>query len=174
MGLPYWLPAACPGIVYRTKDPCYLNHIASWYSILLPKLVPLLYENGGPIIIAQVENEYGSYWTVDDFYLVWLRDLIRKYLGPSLVLVTVDGDQDRLVQNGLIDQVYPTVDFGPLDNVRQAFQVQRHFAPNGPLVNMEFYPGWFDVWGEPHRTVEVGGVAQTLDKMLAMNASVNM
>jgi beta-galactosidase len=33
---------------------------------LLPKLKPLLVENGGPILMMQVENEYGSYGNVQD------------------------------------------------------------------------------------------------------------
>ena len=32
----------------------YLNAVDSWMGVLLPKLKPLLYENGGPIISVQV------------------------------------------------------------------------------------------------------------------------
>ena len=38
----------------RSDDPDYLAHVDRWWSKLLPRMVPLLYENGGPIIMAQV------------------------------------------------------------------------------------------------------------------------
>ena len=67
-----------------------------------------------------------------------------------------------------------TVDFGTSDNVDKAFQSQRDFEPKGPLVNSEFYTGWLDHWGEPHSRVATQNVVDTLDKILSMNASVNM
>ena len=33
----------------------YIKHVDKWMSVLLPKLKPLLYENGGPIILTQVK-----------------------------------------------------------------------------------------------------------------------
>jgi len=39
----------------------YLNAVTRWMSVLLPKIRPLLYNNGGSVIAVQVENEYGSY-----------------------------------------------------------------------------------------------------------------
>lgn len=41
-------------------------------------------------------------------------------------------------------------------------------------VNSEFYTGWLDHWGDKHAHVDSKVVADTLDKMLALNASVNM
>lgn len=58
--------------------------------------------------------------------------------------------------------------------VPSAFAIMRHKEPAGPLVNSEYYPGWLDHWGQVHSHVEAPIVAQTLDEMLAMNASVNM
>lgn len=57
-------------------------------KVLLPKVVPYLYKNGGPIITVQVENEYGSYYTCDREYQSQLKDLFRKYLGEDVVLFT--------------------------------------------------------------------------------------
>src|SRR5699024_1654344 len=106
MGLPYWLSTDHSDIQYRTSDTRFLNYAARWYDQLLPKLVPLLYENGGPILMGQVENEYGSYWACDFAYTTWLRDLFRRYLGPTFLLFTVDGNSDSLLSCGRIDEVY--------------------------------------------------------------------
>jgi beta-galactosidase GanA len=38
----------------------YVTHVEKWFSVLLSKIRPYLYNNGGPIITVQVENEYGT------------------------------------------------------------------------------------------------------------------
>ena len=42
------------------------------------------------------------------------------------------------------------------------------------MVNSEFYPGWLDYWGHPHNTVDVNQSANTLDRILATGANVNV
>jgi beta-galactosidase len=74
---------------------------------------------------------------------------------------------------GAIPGVYPTVDFGPGDNVTAAFLSQRAYAPNGPLVNSEYYTGWLDFWGQPHSKVETKDIIKTLDEILEVGANVN-
>lgn len=54
------------------------------------------------------------------------------------------------------------------------FSQLRKFQPKGPLVNSEFYPGWLDHWAEGHQKREAASIGMYLDKILAMNASVNM
>lgn len=73
--------------------PClvrYLGYLRRWYIALLPVLKPLLYKNGGPILMLQIENEYGSV-LCDHSYMRWLRDLTRKELGDDVVLYTSKG-----------------------------------------------------------------------------------
>ena len=111
-----------------------MKAVNRWYQVLLPKLLPYLYKNGGPIIMVQVENEYGSYYACDKIYLGLLRDLFRKYLGDDIVLFTTDGNAFSFLKCGAIDGVYPTVDFGTGDNINASFDSQRKFAPDGPLV----------------------------------------
>lgn len=63
-GFPYWLNQE-KGIEYRSSNPIYFNYVKKYFTVLLPKLRPYLYVNGGPIIMVQVENEYGFYPTCD-------------------------------------------------------------------------------------------------------------
>lgn len=65
----------------------YLNSVQSYYATLLPLLKPLLYKNGGPILMLQLENEYGNFGC-DKAYLNSLRDLFWSYLGNDTVLYT--------------------------------------------------------------------------------------
>lgn len=44
--------------------PDYLAAVDKWLGVLLPKMKPLLYQNGGPIITVQVtmEMRLGRWW----------------------------------------------------------------------------------------------------------------
>ena len=171
-GLPSWL-LRNTSMVLRSSDAGYLKQVDQWYSELLPKIKPLLYENGGSVIMVQVENEYGSYFTCDKNYLKHLEATFRHYLGQNIVLFTTDGDGDGYLKCGtLVPDLYATVDFGV--TTRPNFDPQRQYEPHGPLVNSEFYTGWLDHWGEAHQRRDGTQLANSLDILLGMNASVNM
>ncbi|XP_043240588.1 beta-galactosidase-like [Amphibalanus amphitrite] len=173
-GLPYWLLSADPQTPLRTSDPRFLQPLDRWFDVLLPKLKPLLYENGGPIIMLQVENEYGSFHACDYVYLQHLADRLRQHLGESAVLFTTDGDSQSLLHCGTTPAAYATVDFGSGTDVAAAFGVQRLFESSGPLVNSEYYPGWLDHWGYPHSTRSTEDVVRTMNEMFDMQANVNV
>ncbi len=173
-GLPSWL-LINKGIRLRTSDPVYLLHVDRWMSVLLGEIKPLLYENGGPIISVQVENEYGSYFACDGDYLSHLHDVFRMHLGQNVVLFTTDGDNEGDLKCGTNTSLfYATVDFGITSDPAKNFAPQRAIQPHGPLVNSEFYTGWLDFWGKPHSRRDSTAVAKSLDAILALNASVNM
>jgi len=171
-GLPYWLLKEGEGKL-RTSDPKFLARVRSWYTTLFSRLQGLFFHQGGPIIMVQVENEYGSYGC-DKVYLANLRDLIKDLAGDQVLLFSTDGDNERLVMCGQTPGVYATVDFGPGTNVSSAFAVQRLFSPRGPLVNSEYYPGWLDHWAHPHSKVDSAHTVATLEAMLEVGASVNI
>jgi len=173
-GLPYWLMTVNPAMKLRSSDASYVSYVERWFSVLLPIVKNHLYINGGSIITVQVENEYGSFPACDRQYTTNLRDYVQQHLGKEAVLFTTDGDGDGYLQCGKVPGVYATVDFGSGADVAKAFEPQRHFEISGPKVNSEYYPGWLDLWGQPHAKVNSAGVAKTLDEMLALNASVSI
>ena len=176
-GYPPWLLMKNTSMRLRSTDnKQYLSYLESWFNVLLPKLKPLLYSNGGPIISVQVENEFGDmryFYGCDHDYLKFLENVLREHLGDGVILFTVDSAREGLFECGTIPSLYATVDFGVGTDPENAFAVMRKFSPKGPLVNTEFYPGMFDQWGRPHHTAPAEEVAKTLDKILSMNASVN-
>ncbi|KAI9525376.1 Beta-galactosidase [Dissostichus eleginoides] len=171
-GLPAWLLNK-KDIVLRSSDPDYIAAVDKWMGKLLPMIKPYLYQNGGPIITVQVENEYGSYFACDYNYMRHLTKLFRSHLGEEVVLFTTDGAGLNFLKCGSVQGLYATVDFGP-GNVTAAFNAQRHAEPHGPLVNSEYYTGWLDHWGSPHFVVSSAAVVKSLNEMLAMGANVNM
>ncbi|XP_013863170.1 beta-galactosidase isoform X2 [Austrofundulus limnaeus] len=172
-GLPAWLLNK-KNMVLRSSDPDYITAVDKWMGKLLPMIKPYLYQNGGPIITVQVENEYGSYFACDYNYMRHLMQLFRSYLGEQVVLFTTDGAGLNYLKCGSLQGLYATVDFGPGSNITAAFDAQRHVEPNGPLVNSEFYTGWLDHWGSHHSIVSSALVAKSLNEILSMKANVNL
>ena len=173
-GLPAWL-LTHKDIALRTSDPVYLTYVDKWMFELLPIIKSYLYSNGGPVISVQVENEYGSYYACDRGYMEHLYSLFRDLLGDDVILFTTDGAGDAYLKCGtLVPLLYATVDFGVTSDPMANFKSQRDYQPQGPLVNSEFYTGWLDHWGEPHSTVSSKEVADSLNLILQLNASVNM
>lgn len=170
-GFPYWLLRKYPGIQLRTYDLNYMREVQTWYNIFLPKIAPLLYGNGGPIIMVQIENEYGSYFTCNRKYMEWLRDLTAHHVGGNAILYTTDGPS--YVGCGHVEGALATIDFGARTDVKAAWSKLKHYQPKGPLVNSEFYPGWLTHWQENMQRVNTDAIVKTLIEMLDAGANVN-
>ncbi len=122
-----------------------------------------------------MENEYGSRPWCDIVYTTFLRDLFRRYVGYDFVLVTVDGGGLGYLKCGYIPDVYPTVDFGAGSKaqIAKSFAAQRTYAPRGPLINSEFYPGWLDNWGSNFSQVATNPILNSMADMYEMGANFN-
>ena len=163
-GLPAWLLAE-EDMRFRVSCPAFQNHVEAYYRVLMPKLTPLQADRGGPVILMQLENEYGSYGN-DRTYLRWLRDLMRAE-GVTVPLATSDGPVPESLEGGTVEDVLPTVNFG--SQAERHFQVLSQCRPGGPLMCMEFWIGWFDYWGSGrHATGSLEEAAENLDKILSM------
>ncbi|WP_431919562.1 glycoside hydrolase family 35 protein [Nonomuraea jabiensis] len=164
-GLPAWLTGAV-----RTSDPVYLARVDRYFDRLIPQVAERQTCRGGNVIMVQVENEYGSYGS-DHAYLRHLADgLISR--GIEVPLFTSDGPADHCLTGGTIDGVLATVNFG--SEPEQAFAALRAHRPDDPLFCMEFWCGWFDHWGHEHATRDAQDAADTLERILAAGASVNV
>lgn len=167
-GLPAWL-LADPDIKLRSYNEPYLKHVDAYYDVLLPKLKPLLCTNGGPIIAMQIENEYGSYGN-DTRYLEHIKQSMVER-GMDVLLFTSDGPEHFMLQGGMVPGVLATVNFG--SRARESFEMLKQYQPEGPLMCMEYWNGWFDHWGEEHHTRDVDDTTQVFEEMLREGASVN-
>ncbi|GIY33860.1 beta-galactosidase [Caerostris darwini] len=170
-GLPYWLLRIDPNMKLRFYDPNFIKYMDQWFNVLLPKIEPFLYNNGGPVISIQIENEYA--FCGCDQYKAHLRDFFNSQLKNNVVLFTTDQPFPNSLACGKTYDVLATTDFGAGANVTLNFAQLRYTQAEGPLVNSEFYPGYLDRWGHPHSTKTTESVVKTLTEMLSMNASVN-
>lgn len=172
-GFPGWL-LAIPGIRLRCSNQIFLDAVEKYFAVLFERLRPLLSVNGGPVIMLQIENEYGSFGN-DKKYLNFLADLYRR-LDMDVPYFTSDGPAELLLAGGTLDDIMPTVNFGM--NNEKAFDVLKKFRPDTPEFCMEFWDGWFDHWGEKHqlRPAEDGGdaFAAEFEKIIARKANINL
>ncbi|VDK63353.1 unnamed protein product, partial [Cylicostephanus goldi] len=176
-GFPYWLLNK-EGNKPRTSEKGFMKAVEKFYMALLPVIKPLLRKNGGPVLMLQIENEYGSTSFCDRTYTTWLRDYVRGYLGNDTVIYTTDGGSEDYLKCGAVPDTYPTVDFGPTseENIKAAFDAQRKYMPNGrgPIANSEFYPGWFVLWGQKSANVPtVDDIMKSAKYMYSLGASFN-
>lgn len=175
-GLPYWLLRLNPKMKLRTSSRDYMYWVNKWLTRLLTMIKPLLYSNGGPIILVQIENEYGSYKACDPVYTSQLVNIFDSILGQNSVLYfTTDGCDERMLKCGNVNGAISTVDFGPSPNMTVCFDRQRDQDVFAPLVNSEFYTGWLDHWSEKHQETDSKNVAWALDQLITVNqANVNL
>ncbi|MFD3479331.1 beta-galactosidase [Streptomyces sp. NPDC058695] len=168
-GLPHWLTGPL-GSRVRTRDGEFLAAVDRWFAALLPQVVERQFGRGGPVIMVQVENEYGSYGS-DQVYLAHLADGLRG-LGVTVPLFTSDGPDDHMLTGGSVPGVLATANFG--SNARGGFETLRRHRPKGPLMCMEFWCGWFDHWGADHVVRDAEDAAAALREILECGASVNL
>ena len=163
-GLPAWLLAE-DGMKLRVSYPPFLKHVQDYYDVLLKKIVPYQINYGGPVILMQVENEYG-YYANDREYLLAMRDKMQK--GSVVVpLVTSDGPFEENLNGGHLEGALPTGNFG--SKTEERFEVLKKYTDGGPLMCTEFWVGWFDHWGNGgHMTGNLEESVKDLDKMLEL------
>ncbi|MFI0978849.1 beta-galactosidase family protein [Streptomyces sp. NPDC021093] len=168
-GLPHWLTGPL-GTRVRTRDGAYLGQVERWFRRLLPQVVQRQITRGGPVLMVQVENEYGSYGS-DQVYLGRLAGFLRE-VGVTVPLFTSDGPEDHMLTGGSVPGVLATANFG--SGARAAFDVLRAHQPSGPLMCMEFWCGWFDHWGAEKVVRDAGDATAALREILECGASVNL
>lgn len=93
-GLPHWVTGRL-GARARTGDAEFMAAVERWFGVLLPQIVERQVDRGGPVLMVQVENEYGSYGS-DHRYLRALADLLVG-LGVTVPLFTSDGPEDHML-----------------------------------------------------------------------------
>jgi beta-galactosidase len=170
-GLPSWLLAA-ERMKIRSRDPQFLAAAARYMKQVGEIAAPLQVTRGGPILMVQVENEYGSYGS-DHKYMGAIRQMIRD-AGFDVLLYTSDGSGEGELTNGTLPDVLSVINFSASDNPESEFAGFARFRTGVPKMNGEFWTGWFDHWGELHHRTNPAKEAANLEWLLARGISVNL
>jgi len=166
-GLPWWLLKK-DGIQLRSRDPDFLAAGRAWLREVGRVLGPLQVTRGGPILMVQVENEYGFYGEDVEY----MGEIRQALLDGGFDVPLFACNPPYALRKGLRDDLFNVVNFGkdPADG----FKALRQIQPKGPLMCGEFYPGWFDTWGFPHHLGNTAQYLADLEYMLKNNASFSI
>ncbi|WP_202925508.1 beta-galactosidase family protein [Edaphobacter sp. 12200R-103] len=171
-GYPAWLLKDHATVV-RSTDPKFMQPAARWIKRLGQELAPLQIGNGGPIILTQVENEYGSYGS-DHAYMQQIHKLLVDAGFTRSQLYTADGPEQ--VPNGSLPDLPVGINFGgeKVGDAQKAFETLKKERPNGPFFNSEYWAGWFDHWGGKHAHTNADAQVSNLKWMLEQGYSVSI
>ncbi|MDE6341633.1 MAG: beta-galactosidase [Muribaculaceae bacterium] len=169
-GLPWWLLKK-KDIRLRENDPYFLERVDKFQQAVAEQVGDLTVADGGPIIMVQVENEYGSYGT-DKPYVANIRDMLRKNFGDDVTLFQCDWSSN-FTKNGLDDLIW-TMNFGTGANIDRQFARLKELRPESPLMCSEYWSGWFDKWGANHETRPAEDMIAGIDEMLSKGISFSL
>ena len=148
-GLPSWL-LNYKDMRIRSSDQRFIDKVDRYYAQLFKILKPLQIDHNGPIIMMQIENEYGSFGE-DKSYLNMIKGLMIKH-GTTVPLFTSDGGWAQTLSAGSMaeDHILPTANFGSKTdiNFQNLKSFHDEFQKKWPLMCMEFWDGWFNRWGD--------------------------
>lgn len=173
-GYPWWLQNN-KELSIRNNQP-FLDSCNVYIKKVAEQVKDLQVTHGGPIIMVQVENEFGSYMSQrTDIpteqhrkYYTSIMAMLKE-AGFDAPLFTSDGSW--LFDNGAIAGILPTANGeGNIDNLKKA--VDKHYT-GGPYMVAEFYPGWIDHWAEPFTRIEPDQTVRQTEKYLQNKVSFN-
>jgi len=169
-GLPWWLLKK-KDIRLREQDPYFMERLKIFEAKVAEQVADLTIDHGGPIIMVQVENEYGSYGT-DKPYVSAVRDALREVGFDRVQLFQCDWSSN-FTNNGLDDLVW-TMNFGTGANIDNEFRRLGELRPDAPKMCSEFWSGWFDKWGGRHETRGSKDMVDGLREMLQKGISFSL
>ena len=162
-GFPAWL-SLVPGMVVRQNNGPFLNASRRYLEQLGQQVRPLQVTHGGPILMAQLENEYGSFGA-DKAYLTALRGILQDEL--DVVLYTNDGGSEADLAGGQLHGVLAETDGSARSGFAARDQYVHDASSLGPQLDGEYYVTWIDNWASnaSHQTDagNAGATQQVVD-----------
>ena len=167
-GIPPYL-LKYPDIKVRCMDPRYIAAAKRYLEKLADQLRPLQVTHGGPILMLQLENEYGSYGN-DRKYIGWLHDFWRSH-GFDIPFCTADGPTDFMLEAGTWPgcAVGLNAETGPKE-----WELANKIVPGVPVMSTEIYPGWLTHWGEKWATRDTDSIVSAVKFLMDNKRSFNL
>ncbi|MBD8531050.1 MULTISPECIES: beta-galactosidase [unclassified Massilia] len=165
-GLPWWLLKHEGDAFLRTRDERFTRPVRRWLAEVGRVLGPQQVSRGGPILMVQVENEYGFFGEDLDYMRAMRAILLDAFDVPLFQC-----NPTNAVAKTHIPELFSVANFGsdPQAGFKALAAVQQ-----GPLMCGEYYSGWFDTWGAPHRRGSADKAVADIKTMLAANGSFSL
>ncbi len=171
-GFPAWLLKDHSTVV-RSRDPKFMEPAARWIKHLGQQLAPLQIGTGGPILLVQVENEYGSFGD-DHAYTEQIHRMFVDSGFTKSLMYTADGPEQ--IPAGSVPGLAVGINFGAWGpgEAEKNFAELKKLRPDGPFFNSEFWDGWFDHWGSKHANANTANESSNLEWILRQGYSVSL
>ncbi|MEO7044746.1 MAG: beta-galactosidase family protein [Ferruginibacter sp.] len=166
-GLPSYL-LKIPDIKIRCMDTRYMSAATRYINRLAKEVVSLQCTNGGPILMVQVENEYGSFGNDKEYMEALRKAWIRN--GINVPFYTSDGATAYMLEAGNITGAAIGLDSG---GDSTDFARAKQHNPNVPAFSGETYPGWLTHWGEQWQRPDTNGLKKEIEFLLQNKKSFN-
>lgn len=166
-GIPPYL-LQVPDIRVRCRDPRFMNAANRYIEKLSAEIRNLQCDRGGPILMVQIENEYGSYGN-DRGYLEALR-VAWKRQGITVPFFTADGPTPYMLEAGTLDGAAIGLDSG---SEEKDFDLAYRMFPDMPVFSSETYPGWLTHWGEKWARPDTNELKREVEYLLREGKSLN-
>ena len=167
-GIPPYL-LRIPDIKLRCRDPKYMVAVERYLVEMAKQIKPLLVTNGGPVLMVQIENEYGSFGNdreyLEDLRKIWLRN------GCNVPFYTADGATPYMLEAGNIDGAAIGLDSGSNE---KDFEQAAKRNPDVPAFSSETYPGWLTHWGEKWARPDTTDLLKEVKFLLETKRSFNL
>ena len=167
-GIPPYL-LSDPELRVRCLNPHYMAAVERYVAALAHVIRPLLVANGGPILMVQIENEYGSYGN-DRAYTARLKEIWQKDGVPG-PFYTADGPAPYMLEAGHVEGAAVGLDSG---SDEKHWELARSIAPGLPVFSAETYPGWLTHWGEKWAKPPVADFLKEVSFLLSAHKSFNL
>jgi beta-galactosidase len=170
-GFPAWL-LRTPGLRVRSYDERFLKASAAWFKRLGQELAPLQATRGGPILMVQVENEYGYVGNDRDYMAAIRQQMVDA--GFDVPFFMSNGPGPTWMSRGTLPGLVSVINFtGDASKTERAFKRSASMMEGMPKMAGEYWSGWYDRWGEAHKTRATdevtGAVAWMLDHDISFN-----
>ncbi|WP_181306033.1 beta-galactosidase [Rufibacter sp. XAAS-G3-1] len=170
-GLPWWLLKKEDVQVRTLQDPYFMERTKLFLKEAAKQLAPMQIQNGGNIIMVQVENEYATFGN-EQAYMEATRDAVRQAGFDKVQLFRCDWPSN--FNKYKLDGVATTLNFGAGTNIDNSFKAFQEAYPTAPLMCSEYWSGWFDHWGRPHETRSVSSFIGSLKDMMDRKISFSL
>ncbi len=168
-GLPAWL-LATRDIKVRCADPRWLAAVRRYLMRVGSECAALQWHRGGPVVMVQVENEYGAFGN-DRAYMDAMVALVKE-AGFDGRLYTCDWAQPQALKAGEVAGAVTVANFG--SRAHEQIPELRRLRPSQPAMCGEFWAGWFDAWGAKRNgSDDPAPVVAEVSWMLANDTSFN-
>jgi beta-galactosidase len=167
-GIPPYL-LRIPDIKVRCMDPRYMTAAEKYMGKLAAEIKPYLITNGGPVLMLQVENEYGSYGN-DRNYMARLKEVWTEN-GINIPFFTGDGPTTYMLEAGSLPGCAVGLDSG---SSLADFELANRMNPGVPVFSSETYPGWLTHWGEKWAKPDTADLMKEVKFLMDNKKSFNL